>query len=375
MMIYLVNVFSILIWWGIYRKFENKDNIKRNILMCICLQFIIIQSLRDFSVGSDTQKYINYYSFMINSDISLKDTLFNSPFVFEKGYMILMFLCKEIGLNTRCFIILIAIIINVLFFRYIYYESKNIFISTWIFICVEFFALSFTMFRQMIAIGIILNATLYITKNDGKLRYISLVLLGGMFHKTVFLFLPIYWIVNYKGSGKRCSNFRNIFMKYKDFMIKYEPIIVLLILVLLRLILPNVIIFLQRLIYSDYGNIIPDIPFKTGQVLFVLMYIIYVITVIIESKYDLRGKEIKFYKLCLFIAMFFQIFSNVFIQLSRLSLNFYVIVIVLIPYLLYSMDCSKYKRYIIITTLLIFFAQYILFSFDIYNLIPYKLFF
>lgn len=90
MAIYLVNIFSLIPWYVLYKKYENEENRRKDILIGICFQFIIVQGLRDFSVGSDTMKYMEYYNYLNQLNSNLLEIIINPPLAFETGYLILM---------------------------------------------------------------------------------------------------------------------------------------------------------------------------------------------------------------------------------------------------------------------------------------------
>lgn len=358
MVIYLVNIFSLLIYGYIYKKNNEKDKIKITIITLIVIQFSLIQGLRSYNIGTDTQKYVNYYNYMLNNHFSFFDVIINPPFNFEQGWIHLMNLCSFFRLPSRIFLIIVAFVINSLVGIFIYKESKNFIMSFWIFIGIEYFTLSFTMLRQMIAIGIIANSFLFLKSNDYR-KSIILTCCAALFHKTALIFLVVIFITflykKYYNSLKKYITLNN---KIK-FIVLSETIILLF--------FKNIISFLCKIFYGYY-------KFNSGglgTLWFVMMGVL--ILLLIYEKVNGIEKECIYYQLLLYIATLFQLCTVFIQQLSRGALYFYFFTIVALPLVTSKNNKTKYNRILKVSIYILTFFQYYFISMHIYNLVPYSI--
>lgn len=91
------------------------------------------------------------------------------------------------------FLFLIACLIYIPVFKFIYDYSENPFMSTMIYLAFGFFGYSLGIFRQMIAISICLMGFKYVLERK-LYYYIIFILLAMTFHTTAIIMLPMYWL-------------------------------------------------------------------------------------------------------------------------------------------------------------------------------------
>lgn len=364
MTIYILNILSLIVWQKLYEWKKEKQETKKVILLGIFLQFVIIEGFRGFSVGADTAKYMEYYNHIKGLDINFFELIVNPPLTFEPGYLLLMKLCAILRFNERLFLLLVTVIFNVLIFRFVYKKSDDFILSIWLFVCAEYFTLSFTMIRQMIAIGFILNAYLYIEKKNLK-AFIVNVIVACLFHKTAICFLPIYFILNKDDFMKQeqTTKIDAIYAKYKFW-------IWLIMTGFIILIIPILFDVFYKIFYPNYNLENSQFNFPT---LAVLILVILLLSYFCEKHLEIKEKSFLNFQFCVFCAFLLQVCTFKYLYLFRVALYFYIFIIVLIPSMLKYIENAKFKRILTVGTMLIGLLQYILFSMDIYDMIPYVL--
>lgn len=360
MQIYLINLFSLLIWGGIYYKFKKYPNSKKIIMLLILVQFVLLQGLRDFSVGNDTSSYIRLYKLYDNANII--GIFVNSPYpAIEKGYMLLMAICRFIGLSDRAYLFVISILINSLFFRFIYKESPNPIFSIWLYICLEFFTLSFTAFRQMLAIGLVLNAYLYI-KNKNLIKYIILSVVAISVHKSAIFFVFLYLVYNHEFVLEY-----PVLNKFISFIKKNKYLIYGFVILGFYMLAPQLISSLAKIFYPNYSL---DAS-SSRMTLFFVMIGLLLFSIFIEYRYEINEKNYQYLQLLLFFAICVQSLTSHIQLVGRLSLYFYSFIIIYIPIMISKIKEKKINILFTVAFYGLTFIQYYFFSMDMYNLVPY----
>lgn len=193
-MIYIYNAISILAVGLLFKKQLYNDKKKKKFLMFAFMQMFIIQALRSPDVGTDTMHYVNVYKNFQNSEYY--EFLFTH---FEPGFKWLYLILKHFNCTQQWLLVVVSAITMYGFAYFIYKNTKNPWISTFIFACM-FYPNSFNIMRQYMAISIAINSFPYVIDK----KYIKgsiLILIGTLFHSTAFLmFIPMLFriIKNWK---------------------------------------------------------------------------------------------------------------------------------------------------------------------------------
>lgn len=172
--------------------------------LILTILLVFITGYRADSVGRDTAMYHELYTLVSKSDSFFQAINLWQNKSIEIGYLGLEYLL------SRCFdfhfaslIFAFVSITPVMFLIYKY--SKNYFISFFVYITFGMYAFTLTGVRQSIAMGICCMA--FICSKEKKLiRFLVLVFLASLVHKTAVIFLPVYWLINFNHSR------RNIFL-------------------------------------------------------------------------------------------------------------------------------------------------------------------
>ncbi len=171
---------------------KKKDG-TRFFLMLSCIELIIFTGLRGYTVGADTATYLDalsYYTGISFSEIFTAKLVF--PFDFEVGYFLLTKICGFLKLSPTIFLFIIATAIYVPLFEYIYKNSSHPYISVVVYFGFGFFSYSLGIFRQFIAIGIILSALKYVEQRK-LVKYVICICIAMLFHMTALIALPLYF--------------------------------------------------------------------------------------------------------------------------------------------------------------------------------------
>lgn len=143
-----------------------------------------ISAFRGNEVGTDTDSYIDIFMFYV---IGASD-----PHT-ETGFALLNQFISYISDTPQAIIIATSILINLGFMHFIYRNSKNIWLSVYLYITLFYYFFSFNLVRQFIAMSIILFAWNFLKK--GKIiRFILIVLIASTFHTTALISLLLIFV-------------------------------------------------------------------------------------------------------------------------------------------------------------------------------------
>lgn len=193
-MVFIYNALSILVL-GILlnKKLENPKYKKIYLFICF-FQMMVIQGLRNIDVGTDTSLYVNTYNgYLTSSYYSFQFTHF------EYGFQVLYNIFHKLNINSQLMLIIISGITMFGFAYFIYRNSKNVYLSTFIFACM-LYPNSFNIMRQYLALSIAINSYQLII-NGKYLKGMLLIGIGALFHTTALLLvvpLVFYYIKNWK---------------------------------------------------------------------------------------------------------------------------------------------------------------------------------
>lgn len=168
------------------KKTKRKEYIY---LVFTFIQLSLLGGLRGLSVGKDTSAYHDIF-YTVNGADTFKE-LFSIRE--EIGYVLLNKIIGLAGFGPQMVILVTSVIIAGGFLFFIKRNSNNILLSVILLICFMFFFTSFNVIRQYMATVIFINAYQFV-KNRKVLPFMFLCLIAALFHKTVLLFLPLYFI-------------------------------------------------------------------------------------------------------------------------------------------------------------------------------------
>lgn len=345
MYIYILNLaFISIIGAVIFNNGINKSKNKVFLIMS-SIAMILISSLRDTKVGFDTENYISYFNEI--SKIPLTN-IFKFPL--EKGYVFLNKIISYISIDSRVFFFIISAFIIYSFSRFIYKNSKNVFLSVILFLCLGFFGDSLNITRQMIAISIILYAYEYI-KIDKYFNAILITLLAISFHKTAIVFFIYIIVSKYKITNK--------------YIITYFIMSVIILFIGKPLI--NII---NNIFYSDkYSSFVVG----EGINLFLLYLSINIFGVLLINKVLKKDRLMFFEYHGIFLQTIFQALCIYFSLFSRTVRYFSIFNIIFIPNIISSIENKSLRILIYYLVILASLLLYYL-SIETHGIMPYVFF-
>ena len=155
------------------------------------LLIVVFIASREY-VGRDWDGYYRIFTAVNQQDFKFGESR-------EIGFLILVNLLNRIGFEFQSFISITAFITIFLFFR----AFKRFYYLLPVAIIFFFIGIEYSMvintIRQGISIFCLLNALMYINEdNKHPIRnYLLFIFLGSLFHYSVILFVPFYWIARW----------------------------------------------------------------------------------------------------------------------------------------------------------------------------------
>ena len=210
MNIFLINYIVMIVeaLWLLYRPKEKNSvseveirNKKKLFVILMCIQWVLISCFRADTVGADTANYARIFE--LHSELSWKECFdyFKAFYVdgemlyeFEPGFVFFEKLVSSIWYNQALYKFAVAAIFMTSLGRFVYKNSDDPFIAFLLYSGLFYNMFSLTGYRQVLSVAIgILWAYEYVKKRK-FFRFLILVLIGAMIHKTTLVFIPFYFL-------------------------------------------------------------------------------------------------------------------------------------------------------------------------------------
>lgn len=195
-----MSVYSIILVLLIVGSFFFDNKKTSGLLFFFGMIFLIavITGLRSENVGHDTANYIFIYENV--KSLAFTNVFTTPPYnVLEPGYLLLSWLCGNIGLSPYIFILITSLFCIVSIGIWIWQNSKTPMFSLLIFFCM-FYTFFLTGLRQSIALSIVLLSYKAINKSRWKM-FIAFIILGFLFHRTALVFGLMFLISKVKNAN------------------------------------------------------------------------------------------------------------------------------------------------------------------------------
>ena len=307
---------------------------KECFLLIACIQLIFLAGLRGYTVGADLENYlgaIEYYRKLPMQSVLFAKLVY--PFDYEIGYFIFVKLCAFLRMNNTIFLFVIAVITYVPVFKLIKKKSTMPFLSIFIYFAFGTFSYSLGLFRQMIAISIIICGIKYI--EEQKLcKYVLVIILAMMFHTTALIMLPFYWIQK--------IDLKKLFI----WIIWFEVI---------GFLLGKEVINLVIYLLPKYSGYIDSIYGGSGGGVFNLIFLnVIMIMGLLYNKYTpQKAYQSRFFLNALAIAICFQVLGYHMEIFGRIVSYYSIYLIILIPQMITSLFKGR-SKYIGISVVMLF---------------------
>ena len=333
-------------------EIEKDEKNKKLFLICCGVFIALIVGLRAETVGTrDTSNYCNLYEGVarfstLHMFLKYHNVFENGFFLSECLFYIFTYFCAKIFPNPQFFIFITSTFITFSAMYFIYKHSKNVMLSTILYICLGLMAFNMNGMRQALAMSICLFAYNFAKKRK-LIPFACIILLAMLVHKTAIFFSVVYFIA--------C-------LKCKPKHIMFFTIAVALF-----------VIFADRLVetfdsvtdknYSDVGG------FDSGGYVTVLIYVLVLIFALVfgwKERGD-SGFSLTFYLTILGGALYCGRYISTQIY-ERMSYYFFYAVLLLLPQTVMQLKESEKPTVVaIITSLSILLFVYRLYGSAFHN--------
>ncbi len=333
MLIYYLTIFF-LTGTGIF--FQKKG--KHFTIPYLAVSFLTLLFLASFryAIGFDYFSYRNIYQSTAHSSIK---TIFSSHWR-EPLFYLLCKISTQFGFSYPIFLWIVQALFLLIIMRFIYRYSHFPWISIYLFITLQFFAYSMNLIRQSISVSFFLLAYPYL-KNRKIMPYTLFILLGGLFHNSLFLIWPFYFLLPKQLSWKSFLFLCTIIIFSYFF---FDP--------LFALIMPHLT---KR--YSSYVNSYYWQPNNFSYIILPAIYLFFVAL----FKNNITNPTLRSIYLNSAIYQFFiTLFITKHFILERFAIYPFALSLITIPEILFS--CKKEKKHYILLLFLLFGAAYFCFA-------------
>lgn len=174
------------------------DTSKSNAWLCmIFVALTLVAGLRDVEVGTDSY---NYFFQFRDKDAFAQLNIFKD-LTHEVGFDILLGISQTIGTNYASLFLVIAATVYSVAIISIKKSSESMFISMFVYIALCLSSFCYNGARQGIAIAIHMFSLQHLIRGNFK-KYCLIVLLAALFHKTIIVALPLYFLFRRGYNGK-----------------------------------------------------------------------------------------------------------------------------------------------------------------------------
>ena len=351
MSIYILLIFFLIIGYVILAN-SKLNNYKKVYCIIVVIILILVAGLRDrtLCIIDTDQVYIPAFE---NARVMNLESLIN---LYDKDALFFFF-TRMFALfieNPQIYIFILSIPLNVFVGYLIYKESNSPILSFIMYLALNFYGtFSFTILRQGIAMSFLILAYFQI-KNKKLLKFIIFVLIASAFHQTALIFLASYPLSNMKIGIKQFAFILSGFLIAMIFKNQ-----------LLSIILQ----FLQANRYQFYADRDVTLSLTSFLINCIILGVCYYLA---NDKINEKREYIIQYNL-LIIGTFISAFTNVIAEAYRLSMNFTIFSIILLPNLIQKLS-NKTRKTVYFAALIFFIAYF--FGISLYNaaIVPYKTF-
>lgn len=310
---------------------NNHNDIRSKLFASISFfMLLIISGFRgdftsDYKSYSDLFSYVNTFSFR---------EIFEMNFFMEKGYIMLNKIIGIFSENSIYLMVTISFIILILFFREFRRESSYVWFSVLLFINIGSYYTSFNITRQILATAIVFAGSKFLYERK-FIKYLIIVVIAALFHKTALIMIPFYFILQNKFRGK------TIFF-------------VFLALLILTIYIDRFMDLIQRYFYIGYtygivGRNITNVVVPLAIFIFVLFYL---------NLVDLNKNRNNILVNAVLFYVFFSILGLRVQILQRFAEFFSPYALILIPNIVSQIKDKYLKKGYVIIIIIFFLVMY-----------------
>lgn len=183
-------------WLSLLPIIFSASFIMKKYIFIIWMLLTVISGLR-FNVGTDYRAYAQMFIELVNG--TANDIWLNK----EIGYLWLVDIVNFFGGNYQLVFFLMSVSITTFFYKGLVYFFKGnqtyLLLSTLLFIPIFYF-LSMNIIRQALVAAIFLYSIKFIIQKN-FFKYLFVILIATMFHKSAIILFPLYWLLNMRYSN------------------------------------------------------------------------------------------------------------------------------------------------------------------------------
>lgn len=355
MLIYII-CFGLIPVYGLLIK-------NRKILVTIIgIQLFLLLGLRDITVGYDLTvyssafNYIKEFSFheLINklNIISTADLIY--PFNLESGYVFINWLISFLNFDFHTFLIILAAFNMISITYFIYKYSTVPWMSFLLFSCLGIYNSMFGLLRQSLTMCILIWSIQYIIEQKFA-KFLIIVFMAFLVHRSAIVFIPIYFLHNYKVNKHLLINLGILYVIFIPAS-KY----------ILNFFVTPVLKFFGKTSYSTF-----DLTYNN---MIVLLFLILLIIILFVNMKKLNENIDNLSLWGLLLAFPIEIFGMYNEVMARILPFFLIFICLLLPKIVKTYSNYKVKVSIsyLFPIILIIFEIYLLYGSPMY---PYSFFF
>src|SRR5690625_103223 len=286
--------------------------------------------------GDFMTDYVNYRN-RFNSLLSIDFfDLFKYEHNIEFGYVLLNGFIQLFTDNSLYLFVITTIIILVCFYHQFSKYSTKIWLSLLMFITVGSYYASFNITRQIMVAAILFAGSKFLYERK-LFKYILVVIVAFMFHKSALIMIPFYFILNFR------INFRNLFLFFATSTI-------------LVFFFDGFLDIVQNFVYDNYTE---DSYGMTGQS---VANVVLPVSFLIFSLFNIKKLDTNnsMHRIWINAVFFYALFNVLALQVEmveRIGRYFAPYALLLIPYLFSKMK-NKHLRFIYMMVLIFMLVLY-----------------
>jgi len=194
-------VFSLtLIFFSVGNQTANNKQLGGRLFIAVALILLIsFAAYRSSWVGTDTRTYLALWNDIQNSNFN-DGWLYSEP-LFYWLQIVTRYIADNTFLGKEVFLGAISALVCILTFSAINQVSKNKVLSLFVFLFLGFYTFHFNGARQAIAMALFIYSIKYILTGNAK-KYALIVFVGFLFHKTMLITVPFYFLFRLKFTPK-----------------------------------------------------------------------------------------------------------------------------------------------------------------------------
>jgi len=169
---------------------RNPSPKKKLLYVAVTFGYLFFLSVFRYGIGNDYFSYRSIFYNFVYGNTTWKDLIKD---LMEPGYILLMKIVSIFTVEYTVFNGIVALLILLPTAYIIYRYSKNVWLSTLMYVCITFFYNSINFTRQSLSVAIIFLGYRFF-RDKKHIPAVLVILAAGMFHYTSLVMLPIYFL-------------------------------------------------------------------------------------------------------------------------------------------------------------------------------------